>query len=75
MYQPKLEKDIRCPLEYGFGYFRRKMEIPYHLCFGRKTNSSVQRLTERNDEYYRCGLGLYLKRVDRRSNCKPAVLR
>ena len=34
MYKPKLEKDIRCPLEYGLTCIWRKMEIKGNLCFG-----------------------------------------
>ena len=31
MYQKKLKKDIRCPLEYGLSVFQRAVEIPHHL--------------------------------------------
>lgn len=34
MYQPKIEKDIWCPFEYGFDVFRREMEAEDYMCSG-----------------------------------------
>ena len=43
MYQRKIEKDIRCPLEYGLGDFRRKVGVPHYLRAGGKGDAAVQR--------------------------------
>lgn len=32
MRQPKTEKEIRCPLEYGLSVFGRQMEVENYLC-------------------------------------------
>ena len=52
MYEPKLKKEIRCPLEYGLDIFGGKWK-PRIICVLAEKMSALQRNPPRNDEHYR----------------------
>lgn len=54
MYQRKLERDIRCPLEYGLDIFSRKWNSRIICVLAAKKSSALQRTEKRNRKYNRC---------------------
>lgn len=73
MYQPKMEKDIRCPLEYGLAIFGGK--ISNYLRVGSTSTAPVWRFAERNGEYYGCSAVIDVERTHDRWHDTPDFLR
>jgi len=63
MYQPKLEKDIRCPLEYGLAIF------------GGKWKSRVICDPKGNGEHYGYRINVDIERPDYERYCEKAAVR
>lgn len=63
MYEPKLEKDLRCPLEYGLKIFGGKWKTRIVCLLSEAQTLQLQRAAGQNGDDHRCSTGLHLKRA------------
>ncbi len=75
MYKRKIEKDIRCPLEYGLEVFGGKWNSRIICVLAAMKILRYSELAQGDGEYYRCSSGICIKRADRKWYCKTPVLR
>lgn len=71
MYQPKMEKDIRCPLEYGLAIFGGKWKSRIICVLAAQLRSGIVF----NGKYYRCGAVIDVERTHSGRHGAPNFLR
>lgn len=62
MYKRKIEKDIRCPLEYGLEIFGGKWNSQDHLCTGCYEDPALQRLQQGDGDITDADSGISIKK-------------
>lgn len=75
MYQRKLEKDIRCPLEYGMELFGGKWNFRIICVLAALGTLRYSELRREMGEHHRCGAGLHTERTHCQRHCGAEILR
>lgn len=75
MYQPKMKKDIRCPLEYGLAIFGGKWKSRIICVLAAQAPLRYSVLRKEMGKYYRCSAVIDVERTHARWHGTPDFLR